>query len=77
MVAAERRERRPQRTPDSSETARNALRDAAPIGYVDLDAGDAEFVLLIARRDTGGRLAVVAPVRADQALIDRALRKSV
>jgi hypothetical protein len=77
LVAAERRERRPQSRPDSGEKARAVLRSAAPVGYAEIDAGEAEFVLLVARRDGEGRVAVVAPVRADQALIDRALRNSV
>jgi hypothetical protein len=38
------------------------------------DAG--EFVLLVARRESDGRLAVLAPVRPDKALIDRAIRSA-
>jgi hypothetical protein len=36
--------------------------------------GEGEFVLLLARRDPDGRLAVIAPV-ADAGLLDRAIRK--
>ena len=74
LVQAERRARRPEPQPDRGDAARDALRAARPIGHVDLP-GDAEFVLLIARRDEVGGLAVVAPV-ADAALLERAIRKA-
>lgn len=77
MVAAERRERRPQRAPDAGEAARAALRDAEPLAWLDIEAEGGEFVLLVARRGADGRLAVIAPVRADPGLIDRAIRKSI
>jgi hypothetical protein len=73
LVQAERRARRPEPKPDSGEAARQALRSARPLGHVDIP-GKAEFVLLIARRDEVGGLAVVAPV-ADDALLERAIRK--
>jgi hypothetical protein len=74
LVQAERRARRPEPRPDSGEAAREILRSARPLGHVDLP-GEAEFVLLIARRDEVGGLAVVAPV-ADEALLERAIRKA-
>ena len=74
LVQAERRARRPEPRPDQGEAAREALRAARPLGHVDLP-GEAEFVLLIARRDEVGGLAVVAPV-ADEALLERAIRKA-
>ncbi|HEX8262374.1 MAG TPA: hypothetical protein VF547_05815 [Allosphingosinicella sp.] len=74
LVRAERRARRPEPKPDGGQAAREALRAARPIGHVDLP-GEAEFVLLLARRDEVGGLAVVAPV-ADDALLERAIRKA-
>jgi hypothetical protein len=74
LVQAERRARRPEPKPDRGESARDALRAARPIGHVDLP-GREEFVLLIARRDEVGGLAVVAPV-ADEALLERAILKA-
>lgn len=74
LVQAERRARRPEAKPDQGEAARDTLRAARPLGHVDLP-GEAEFVLLIARRDEVGGLAVIAPV-ADDALLERAIRKA-
>jgi hypothetical protein len=77
IVAAERWVRRPVRVPGAGEAARAALREATPLAVLDIEAGSEEFVLLVARREADGRLAVVAPVRADAGLIDKAIRKSV
>ncbi|HEX8222571.1 MAG TPA: hypothetical protein VF605_02005 [Allosphingosinicella sp.] len=74
LVLAERRARRPESKPDTGEAARDALRAARPLGHVDIP-GEAEFVLLIARRDEVGGLAVLAPV-ADEAMLERAIRKA-
>jgi hypothetical protein len=74
LVQAERGARRPEPRPDAGDAAREALRAFRPLGHVDLP-GDAEFVLLIARRDEVGGLAVVAPVE-DEALLERAIRKA-
>jgi hypothetical protein len=75
LVQAERRARRPEPKPDTGEAARDALRALRPVGHVDLP-GEAEFVLLIARRDEVGGLAVLAPV-IDEAMLERAIRKAV
>ena len=74
LVQAERRARRPEPKPDTGEAAREVLRAARPLGHVDIP-GEAEFVLLIARRDEVGGLAVLAPV-ADEAMLERAIRKA-
>lgn len=74
LVKAERRARRPEPEPDRSEAARDLLRAARPLGHVDLPGQD-EFVLLIARRDEVGGLAVLAPVM-DEAMLERAIRKA-
>jgi hypothetical protein len=77
VVQAERRERRPATKTDGGEEARTRLQAAAAIAYIDVEAEGDEFVLLVARREPDGRLAVVAPVRPDKALIDRAVRGAV
>jgi hypothetical protein len=76
VVRAERRERRPEAARDTGEEARTALRQAPALATVEIDAKGDEFVLLIARREADGRLAIVAPVPEDAALLDRAIRKS-
>ena len=76
IVQAERQARRPEPKPDTLEQAREALRQAPAAVYIDGYTGTEEFVLLVARQDPDGRLAVVAPVAADKALIDRAIRKA-
>jgi hypothetical protein len=76
IVQAERRARRPESKADGSEAVRAAIRSGNALAYLDLDTGDAEeFVLLVARREPDGTLAVVAPVAHDQGLVDRAIRR--
>jgi hypothetical protein len=74
LVQAERRARRPEPKPDSGEQARETLRSVRPLGHVDIPGPD-EFVLLIARRDEVGGLAILAPV-SDEAMLERAIRKA-
>ncbi|WBO23798.1 PAS domain-containing protein [Sphingomonas abietis] len=76
MVAAERQARKPATAPPShAEIARAALRKVAPQMVIDLPSDAGEFVLLLARREEDGRLAVIAPVPEEQGLVDRAIRK--
>ena len=76
MVAAERQARKPVTAPPShAEIARTALRKVAPQIVIDLPSDAGEFVLLLARREDDGRLAVIAPVPEEQTLVDRAIRK--
>ena len=77
IVQAERRARRPQPRPDRAEEIRDRLRTAPAFAHVEIELPDSdeEFVLLVARRESGGRLAVVAPV-TDRKLTDQAIRKS-
>ena len=76
VVRAERQAKRPEPKPDPIEEARARLREAGPIGFVDLAVeGDGEFVLFVGRREPDGRIALVAPV-ADASLTDRAVRKA-
>jgi len=74
LVAAERRARRPAPQPDRSEQIREELRALRPLGHVDWNPGEAEFVLFIGRRDEVGGVALVAPV-TDPALLEKALKK--
>ncbi|HEY0014081.1 MAG TPA: hypothetical protein VGB79_14665 [Allosphingosinicella sp.] len=76
LVRAERQARRPEPKPDPVEEARARLRDAGPLGFLDLAVeGEGEFVLFIGRREPDGRVAVVAAVD-DAGLTDRAVRRS-
>jgi hypothetical protein len=76
IVRAERQARRPEPKPDPIEQARARLREAGPLGFVDLAVeGDGEFVLFVARREADGRIALVASVD-DPAITDRAVRKA-
>jgi hypothetical protein len=75
IVAAERAARRPAPKGDRWAELRAALHAARPLARLEIQvAGDDEFVLLVARRESGG-LAVVAPV-TDRRLVDQAIRKS-
>ncbi|MEO7177735.1 MAG: hypothetical protein ABIW83_02730, partial [Allosphingosinicella sp.] len=74
LVQAERRARRPEPKPDTGDAARETLRSVRPLGHVDIP-GKAEFVLLIARRDEVGGLAVLGQVE-DEAMLERAIRKA-
>ena len=76
IVRAARACRRPAPRPDAAEAARERLRSAPALAYIDVEAAPGEFVLLVARRDEAGRLAIVAPVSGDDALMDRALRRA-
>ncbi|HEX8191656.1 MAG TPA: hypothetical protein VF552_02035 [Allosphingosinicella sp.] len=76
VVRAEREAKRPEARPDPIEEARQRLRGAGPLGFLDLAAeGEGEFVLFIGRREPDGRVAVVAALD-DATLTDRAVRKS-
>ena len=76
MVAAERQARKPAAAPPShAEIARAALRKVAAQVVIDLPADSGEFVLLLARREGDGKLAVIAPVPEEESLVDRAIRK--
>jgi hypothetical protein len=90
VVVAERLSRRPETATDGSEAARAQLREATPRAIVPFadsawthEADDSaeeggaepEFLLLVARREPDGSLAILAPI-ADQTIIDRALRRA-
>lgn len=79
LVQAERAARRPAPRPDAAAGRRAAL-DARPvIGHVDIAAPArpaGELLLLVARQEEGGRLAILAPVGEDAALLDRAIARA-
>lgn len=76
VVKAERDQRRTRPKVNATDQTRASLRQAAPLAIVEVEAGEGEFVLLLARREDDGRLAIVAPVAADEKLLDRAISKS-
>ena len=75
LVRAERERRAPTDKLDRTEQARTSLRAAAPQLVVEMETGDDEFVVLLARRVDAGHLAILAPL-ADPALVDQAVRKA-
>lgn len=75
LVAAEREARRPAAKPDTkTDVARAALRKAAPISLADLPDAE-EFAVVITRRGADGTHEPVAVV-ADEALVERAIRRA-
>ena len=75
LVAEERDARRPaDKVDNKSETARAALRTAAPIALADL-ATNGEFALVLTRRGVDGVHYPVAVV-ADDKMLDRAIRRA-
>ena len=76
VVKAERELRRPAPKPDTFAEATRELRTRAPLAHVsiDVDAGDKEFVVLLARAGTNG-LDIVARLE-DSPLTERAIRQA-
>jgi hypothetical protein len=73
IVAADRRERRPEGKASPADTVRNAARALEQQAVLTLP-GDDEFVMLVARRVDGERVAVIGVVPDDRSMMDRALR---
>ena len=76
IVAAERRERRPQGQVVKPDATRDHARALPEQAYLNLP-GDDEFVVLVARRVDAGRVAIIGVVPDDRALLDRALKQIV
>jgi len=78
IVAEERAARRPAAKPDRTAVRREALRHAAPIATLSdmIDGPAGEFVLLVARTEGDGRVAIVAPALTDPRLIEAAIGKA-
>ncbi|MBD3761405.1 hypothetical protein [Rhizorhabdus sp.] len=75
VVAAERGERRPALKVDRVQSARMMLGSAPARALVDLGTVDDDIVLLVARREGDGRLAIVSRPIAERGLVDKALRR--
>ena len=82
LVRDERKARRDAKAGGSAQTAmkrdpRARLRGAAPKSLDDYRGGDEEFVLLVARRQQDGSVAIIGNVDGGKALTERALKKTV
>jgi hypothetical protein len=73
IVGADRRERRPEGKPAKPDVTRDAARSLEGQAVLTLP-GDDEFVVLVARRIDGERVAIIGVVPDDKPLMDRALR---
>ena len=80
IVAAERAARRPEPKPDRAAERRARLEAAPALALVDgVDSSGAEageIVILVARREEDGSLAVLAPALRDAKLVDSAIARS-
>jgi hypothetical protein len=74
IVRAERARRAPAPKADKTEQARAALRSREAQATLELETGESEFVVLLARRIEPGKVAILGPVD-DATLIEKALRK--
>lgn len=75
IVAAERRERKPQPTANRSAQARDRFRSKPARAFIEVAApGSAEFVLLVARREADGRLAILDSTDHEP-VVEQALRQ--
>jgi len=80
IVQAERDTRKPDtvqpKVDDAKEDLLSRLRSAPSRQLSEIDAGEEEFVVLVARRDDDGQLSIIGPVLGDQKLTDKALKKT-
>ena len=78
VVASEREAARPASLLVKARTARDGLlaklRSAPPRKLQDIDTGDSEFVVLVARKDRVGKLNIVGPVCGNEKLTSQALK---
>jgi hypothetical protein len=78
LVKHARARRRPaDDTGERAEEMLDALRRAHPAVVLEHDAGDAEFVVLIARAMPGGHIGIVAKAADDPALVAKLAKKAV
>jgi hypothetical protein len=77
VVAAERGERRPALKVDRVQSARMMIGSAPARALVDLGEVDSDIVLLVARREPDGQLAVIARPIGERGLVEKALRRFV
>ena len=76
IVAAERRERRPEGAAPKPDATRDRARALPEQAYLTLPGND-EFVVLVARRVDAERVAIIGVAPDDKPLLDRALRHIV
>ncbi len=77
LVKDERAKRKPAAPAEAKPDATlDALRSAQPAVILEHDAGDAEFVILIARAMPGGHVGIVAKAADDDALLAKLARKA-
>ena len=77
LVKDSRARRKPEGAEKPAEDAVEALRRAHPAIILEHDAGDAEFVVLIARAMPGGHIGLVAKAADDPSLIARLAKKAI
>ena len=77
LVKNARARRKPEKSEEQGEDAVDALRRAHPAVILEHDAGDAEFVVLIARTMPGGHIGIVAKAAEDPTLIARLAKKAI
>ena len=75
VVAAERGERRPALKVDKVQSARMMLGSALPRAIVNMGNVDSEVMLLLARREADGRIAIVFRPIVERSLVDMALKR--
>lgn len=78
VVKAEREARRTDNpataTPKPRHSAQSALENHAPVAVLDLEAGEREFMVLLGCRTKDGRIALLSPLDADEALVGRMIK---
>ncbi|WP_422062457.1 PAS domain-containing protein [Sphingopyxis sp.] len=77
LVKDARARRKPDAANDQGEDSIETLRRAHPAIILEHDAGDAEFVVLIARAMPGGHIGIVAKAADDGALIAKLAKKAI
>ncbi len=76
VVQAERALRKPTPQPDLYARAAAELRSRPPLAHVPIEAGQHEFVVLLARTGDDGMLDVVARIDGDRTLAERVVRRA-
>ncbi len=78
VVKAEREARRIDNpvtaAPKRRHSAQSALENHAPVAVLDLEAGEREFMVLLGCRTKDGRIALLSPLEADEALVGRMIK---
>lgn len=80
LVRDERARRKPTSDPAKTDVAAEKLEElrmATPVAVLDQQAGEAEFVILVARRLNDGQIGVVATAPCDDAIFGKLVRKAV